>query len=51
MSEEIKSVHLFKELNFDALHFQELYYSERKHIIHLDQQRCAGFDDKKLISA
>jgi len=34
---------LFDDLNADALRFQELYYSERKHIAHLDQQRCAGY--------
>ena len=34
---------LFEDLNADALRFQELYYSERKHIAHLDQQRCAGY--------
>ncbi len=33
---------LFAELNRDALRFQELYYSERRHIGALDQQRCAG---------
>ncbi len=33
---------LFADLNRDALRFQELYYSERKHIGHLDRQRCAG---------
>ncbi len=37
---------MFDSLNSDALHFQELYYSERKHILHLDQQRCAGFQDE-----
>ena len=42
---------MFEELNHDALHFQELYYSERKHILHLDQQRCAGFGNKEIISA
>jgi DNA primase len=36
---------LFLELNRDALHFQELYYSERLHIGHLDQQRCAGWEE------
>ena len=35
---------LFEDLNADALRFQELYYSERKHISHLDQQRCAGYE-------
>ena len=34
---------LFEDLNADALRFQELYYSERKHIAHLDEQRCAGY--------
>jgi len=34
---------LFEDLNTDALRFQALYYSERKHIAHLDQQRCAGY--------
>ncbi len=31
---------MFEELNNDAINFQELYYAERKHIFHLDQQRC-----------
>ena len=35
---------MFSKLNVDALNFQELYYSERKHIIFLDQQRCSGFE-------
>jgi len=30
---------LFAELNRDALQFQKLYYSERKHVEHLDSQR------------
>ncbi|RZO12283.1 MAG: DNA primase, partial [Synechococcus sp. MED-G135] len=34
---------LFEDLNADALRFQELYYCERKHIAHLDEQRCAGY--------
>ena len=34
---------LFEDLNADALRFQQLYYSERKHIAHLDAQRCAGY--------
>ncbi len=42
---------MFEELNSDALRFQELYYSERKHIVHLDRQRCAGFDDINVVSA
>ena len=41
---------MFQELNRDALHFQDLYYSERKHILHLDQQRCAGYGNKEPIS-
>jgi len=32
---------LFAELNRDALRFQTLYYSERKHVEHLDDQRRA----------
>jgi DNA primase len=36
---------MFADLNSDALRFQELYYNERKHIAHLDDQRRAGFDD------
>ena len=35
---------MFEKLNADALRLQELYYSERKHIQHLDQQRCAGYE-------
>ncbi len=42
---------MFDELNSDALHFQQLYYNERKHILHLDQQRCAGFGDTETVSA
>ncbi len=42
---------MFQELNSDALHFQDLYYSERKHILHLDQQRCAGYGKKQPLSA
>ena len=34
---------LFDDLNRDALHYQEMYYTERKHIQHLDQQRRGGF--------
>ena len=30
---------LFKDLNSDAIKFQELYYTERQHIISLDKQR------------
>ncbi len=42
---------MFEELNQDALRFQELYYTERKHILHLDKQRCAGYDSKEALSA
>ena len=38
---------LFDDLNADALRFQELYYSERKHIAHLDEQRCAGYSGRQ----
>ena len=34
---------LFKDLNSDAIKFQELYYSERQHINFLDKQRCGNF--------
>jgi len=37
---EERVIKMFEELNNDAINFQELYYSERKHIFHLDQQRC-----------
>ena len=36
---------LFSELNQDALEFQDLYYNERKHLSHLDQQRRAGYEE------
>ena len=49
MEQRIQS--LFDELNRDALRYQELYYSERKHISHLDQQRCRGFGDPNVLSA
>ncbi|KZR76135.1 DNA primase [Prochlorococcus marinus] len=42
---------MFEELNSDALRFQALYYSERKHIGHLDQQRCGGFSGQDVIPA
>ena len=42
---------LFEQLNRDALHYQELYYSERKHIQHLDQQRRGGFQTVDALSA
>ncbi len=34
---------LFKDLNADALKFQNLYYLERQHIISLDKQRCGSY--------
>ena len=34
---------LFKDLNSDAIKFQELYYLERQHINLLDKQRCGNF--------
>ena len=34
---------LFKDLNSDAIKFQELYYLERQHIHFLDRQRCGNF--------
>jgi DNA primase len=34
---------MFETLNAEALRFQALYYTERKHLSHLDQQRCAGY--------
>ena len=37
---------LFEDLNRDALRYQDLYYTERKHIVHLDQQRCSGFGEQ-----
>ena len=42
---------MFEDLNRDALRFQELYYSERKHIAHLDQQRCSGFTVQEHVPA
>jgi DNA primase len=36
---------MFADLNSDALRFQELYYNERKHISHLDNQRRASFEE------
>ncbi len=48
---EVRIEAMFNELNSDAINFQNLYYAERKHIIHLDQQRCAGFSDEGIISA
>ena len=40
---EVRIQEMFEQLNADALRLQELYYSERKHIQYLDQQRCAGY--------
>ena len=34
---------LFKDLNADAIKFQELYYLERQHMNFLDKQRCGNF--------
>ena len=34
---------LFRDLNSDAIKFQELYYLERQHINLLDKQRCGNF--------
>jgi DNA primase len=36
---------LFADLNRDALQFQQLYYSERKHMQHLEEQRRSGWQD------
>ncbi len=33
---------MFNDLNSEALNFQQLYYNERNHIIHLDRQRCSN---------
>ena len=40
-NKEIEEV--FKDLNSDAIKFQELYYLERQHINLLDKQRCGIF--------
>jgi len=42
---------LFDDLNRDALRYQELYYTERKHISHLDEQRCAGYSAAEQLPA
>ncbi|MFQ6537292.1 MULTISPECIES: DNA primase [Aphanothece] len=34
---------LFADLNSDALHFQELYYNERRYLEQLDERRRAGY--------
>ena len=44
-------VEMFDDLNRDAINFQELYYSERKHILLLDKQRCLNEQSDKIISA
>ncbi len=38
---EDRVIEMFKELNNDAINFQQMYYAERKNIAHLDQERCA----------
>jgi DNA primase len=40
---EVRIEALFAQLNADALHFQQLYYGERRYLQQLDAQRCAGF--------
>ena len=39
---------VFKDLNSDAIKFQELYYLERQHINLLDKQRCGYFSYKNI---
>ena len=39
---EERVIKMFEELNNDAINFQQLYYAERKNILHLDQQRCSN---------
>ncbi|BEV36369.1 DNA primase [Synechococcus sp. M16CYN] len=41
MEELIQS--LFNDLNRDALHYQELYYAERRCLLHFDRQRCGSY--------
>ncbi len=49
---ETKIDQMFESLNTEALNFQDLYYTERKHILYLDQQRCSITNqDKKTLSA
>ena len=36
---------LFRELNSDALRFQEAYYSERRYLSDLDLRRCAAYEE------
>tara|TARA_Y100001968_G_scaffold182115_1_gene166772 strand:- start:576 stop:2627 length:2052 start_codon:yes stop_codon:yes gene_type:complete len=40
---------MFSKLNNDAINFQELYYTERRHISYLDKQRCSNFKDKNPV--
>ena len=44
-NQEIDDV--FKDLNSDAIKFQELYYLEREHINFLDKQRCGNFSSNQ----
>ncbi len=39
---EIEINSMFNKLNNDAINFQNLYYTERKHISYLDKQRCSS---------
>ena len=48
---EMRIQALFDDLNRDALRYQELYYTERKHISHLDEQRCAGYSAGEQLPA
>jgi DNA primase len=48
---EMRIQALFDDLNRDALRYQELYYTERKHISHLDEQRCAGYSTGEQLPA
>ncbi len=38
---------VFKDLNSDAIKFQELYYLERQHVMLLDKQRCGSFSSNQ----
>jgi DNA primase len=40
---EVRIEALFRELNADALRFQELYYGERRYLESLDDHRRAGY--------
>jgi DNA primase len=42
---------LFARLNADALGFQEAYYSERRHLLDLDQRRCSDFAELRDLRA